>query len=462
LPLSLLWNGFIKILILDDLRVEAKRKIKEWYFWLMRRLLVHTNDNTEIRRLLAMTNAQLFASTVIFGFFSLNVFFGQYALLPIIGSAFAVIVFSFLLVLRGRFDAAKLLLLIFISTSHFVSSSSMGPDAGNILIYFPLLSATFLFFDRKKRWQITVVTVYLSLQMFLLEFTSFKLFDLGLSITRQHNHANYYIILFVSIFLCVLFIYELIEINRASQAKMEILNKKLRRRNRNLSKAIEELDHFVYRASHDMRSPLRSILGLTSIMRLENNVANFPELIDKLEKSTKKLDVYVLEVLDMSRNAKTQVEAKEIDLKSFIWDIFGKLEYMVGNQGIDFDFTCQGERFYSDPGRLQIVLSNLVGNSIKYSKPDKAIVCSLKMRVTVGDDSALFVLEDNGVGISKEHLPHVFDMFYRANEQSDGSGLGLYIVKEVVEKLNGTIGVESEKGEWTRVSLTIPNLNKAA
>jgi signal transduction histidine kinase len=101
-----------------------------------------------------------------------------------------------------------------------------------------------------------------------------------------------------------------------------------------------------------------------------------------------------------------------------------------------------------------------MGNSIKYSKTDTDEVCVLNLNVTVDESKALFVLEDNGQGISKEALPKIFDMFYRANEQSDGSGLGLYIVKEVVERLNGEIRMESEKGEWTKVYLTIPNLSR--
>jgi len=258
----------------------------------------------------------------------------------------------------------------------------------------------------------------------------------------------------------MLFIHELIEINRASQTKMLVLNKKLRKRNKNLVKANEELDNFVYRASHDLRSPLRSILGLASIMRTESNISNMPELIDKLEKSAKRLDTYVLDILDMSRNVKSGIEGIEIPLDTFLRDIFGKLEYMMVGKRIEFNLKCQGVPFYSDPSRLQIVFSNLMGNSIKYSKTDTDEVCVLNLNVTVDESKALFVLEDNGQGISKEALPKIFDMFYRANEQSDGSGLGLYIVKEVVERLNGEIRMESEKGEWTKVYLTIPNLSR--
>ena len=225
-----------------------------------------------------------------------------------------------------------------------------------------------------------------------------------------------------------------------------------------MQKANAELDTFVYKASHDMRSPLRSILGLTHLMRLETVPERVPQYIDLLEKSASKLDSYVLEVLAMSKNAKSEVERKLIDLDPFVWEIYGKLQYMMFERKVDFDLVCKGNKFYSDPNRLQLIVSNLLGNSIKYSKEDKDIICQIQVRIIVEDKEATLVFEDNGQGIDQTAIPKIFDMFYRANTSSDGSGLGLYLVKETVEKLGGKIKINSTLGIGTSVEVRLPNL----
>jgi signal transduction histidine kinase len=116
--------------------------------------------------------------------------------------------------------------------------------------------------------------------------------------------------------------------------------------------------------------------------------------------------------------------------------------------------------FYSAISRLNIIFNNLLSNAIKYADMDKENPM-LEVRVTADDQKAEIRISDNGEGIPEESLTKIFDMFYRASTKGVGSGLGLYIVKEAVEKIQGTIQVQSEPGKGTEFILTIPSLVKS-
>jgi signal transduction histidine kinase len=111
----------------------------------------------------------------------------------------------------------------------------------------------------------------------------------------------------------------------------------------------------------------------------------------------------------------------------------------------------------SDRGRLKVVLNNLVGNSLKYNDANKEEKL-VELKTSYQNNSLVIQVNDNGIGIAEEHQPKIFDMFYRATERSQGSGLGLYIAKETIEKLGGKISLTSKVGQGTNFSVAIPTL----
>jgi signal transduction histidine kinase len=114
--------------------------------------------------------------------------------------------------------------------------------------------------------------------------------------------------------------------------------------------------------------------------------------------------------------------------------------------------------FVSDEKRIQIILNNLLSNSIKYSDQAKSVQ-TINIDVTQTNDGVRIIVEDNGIGIGNESKDRVFTMFYRASEKSYGSGLGLYIIQETIKKLDGSISMESEEGQYTRFIIDLPNQN---
>jgi signal transduction histidine kinase len=231
----------------------------------------------------------------------------------------------------------------------------------------------------------------------------------------------------------------------------------LRRQNEELTKVNRELDNFVYSVSHDIRSPLMSVLGLVNIIQKDDdNLVNREQLFDMMRSSIHRLDGTLLEIIDYSKNARSEISVSEINIKSMLDECYDHLKYMAGANDMIKEVAVQNDvKFYSDAYRLNIIFNNLISNSIKYRDQKKNPF--IKVNVAVDEEFAMITFQDNGIGINAQSLQKIFDMFYRATDHCEGSGLGLYIVKEAVEKLGGKINVESVERQSTRFIIQIPN-----
>lgn len=234
--------------------------------------------------------------------------------------------------------------------------------------------------------------------------------------------------------------------------------RKIEKANVELKKINADLDRFVYSASHDLRAPLNSILGLVDIAKMEGGAESKNQCLDLIKKSIGKLDSFIKDIIDYSRNQRAQLKHELIDFYEEVHEIFNELQYLDGRNVINKVVEIQnGEPFYNDKNRLNIILKNLISNAITYhnygSNP------FIKVKVDIKDNYANIEIEDNGSGIEDKHLEKIFDMFYRATDRGQGSGLGLFIVKETVEKLNGKIEVRSKSGKGTTFVISIPSLN---
>jgi signal transduction histidine kinase len=247
--------------------------------------------------------------------------------------------------------------------------------------------------------------------------------------------------------------------NRQMEAKKKEAEKSLRTQNEKLVKANTELDNFVYSVSHNLRSPLTSVLGLLNLVK--NEKKDLDQTLKKyctmMEHSIHKLDGTLREILDYSRNNRIEVANDKIDVRKLVEQCFDGLQYLEAGE-IRKKIDVIGDPFfYSDAHRLSIILNNIICNAIKYRDLNKA-VAEINIYVEATPVSATIHCHDNGIGIGEEYQPRVFEMFYRATERSDGAGLGLYIVKETVEKLGGTVMINSKIGEGTTLVVTVPNL----
>lgn len=221
-----------------------------------------------------------------------------------------------------------------------------------------------------------------------------------------------------------------------------------------------ELDQIVYRTSHDIRSPLTSVLGLISLIKLEGVPDNLKDYLRQIEVSIQKLDRFVGDMLNFAKANRTNRPPEIIDFELLITNCFEQVKYLPNFDLVAKKVIISGDSqsFKNDFFRLDVIFSNIISNAIKYMNTNQEESFFL-IDIQVYKSLALVKFKDNGIGISKTYLNRVFDMFFRATDKSEGSGLGLYIVKQTVEKLNGSIDIQSVYGHGTEITIGIPSMS---
>lgn len=237
--------------------------------------------------------------------------------------------------------------------------------------------------------------------------------------------------------------------------QMEI-TAKLKNQNDELVKTNKELDRFVYSASHELRGPLASMLGLlqlTSAELSEKRYDQFDMYLKMIGMSVGRLNIIVEEIVNYSINNRTEVRRELVGIKELINKVFDKLSYISGIETVERIVEVeQSHDWYGDKRRLMTILDNLLSNAIFYRNKE-SLHPMVKIKVEVLKTTVVLTVEDNGIGIEPCYHSKIFDMFFRVSSVSQGSGLGLYIVQETLEKLEGTISVSSalDKGSTFKV-----------
>jgi signal transduction histidine kinase len=251
--------------------------------------------------------------------------------------------------------------------------------------------------------------------------------------------------------------------------KLKVLNDDLAAQNRKLAKQEEdlkstleelsernfELDQLMYKTSHDLRSPLSSILGLVNLANLDPS--NYLVYLNKVEGRIKKLDEFIRSMLNYGRVNRGEIHFEEIELERLVQDCIRELDHLENFSAVKTEIRVKkgNQPFKSDLLRMRIIIGNIISNTYKYYNP--IVKSRLKIDATITSTSVQIIFRDNGIGIKREHLRKIFDMFYRATERSQGSGLGMYIVKQAVDKLKGTIQLKSTFGKGTEIKIFLPN-----
>jgi signal transduction histidine kinase len=220
----------------------------------------------------------------------------------------------------------------------------------------------------------------------------------------------------------------------------------------------KELDTFVYKASHDLKGPLASLTGITNVAKLEITDPQAAKYLDMIGDNCHKLNATLTNLLEVTKIKYADVEAGRIDFDRLIEDITDRFAGACEMQGVVLTSVVnQQAEFYSDSYLIFTLLHNLVDNAILYRNP-KASPSFVSIEVSDVAEGVKVVVTDNGQGIEKDVQPKVFDMFFRYNLQSKGSGLGLYVLKNCVDKLSGRVELISEPGVGTDITVVLPSL----
>ncbi|MFZ6012849.1 MAG: sensor histidine kinase [Bacteroidota bacterium] len=224
-----------------------------------------------------------------------------------------------------------------------------------------------------------------------------------------------------------------------------------------LKKTNQELDKFLYSASHDLRAPIASILGLTYLGKVELGEEKARMYMGLIEERIKKLDLVIFDILSLARSKKFELKIETIDLNKLVDETVADVKFNKGAAAITLEYERSDSNvFQSDYSQMKIILSNLMANAVKYHNVAQHYPF-IRIIFRRTNEKVEITVEDNGQGIPKESIPKIFEMFYRASEGTEGTGLGLYIVKEALSKIKGTIFVQSQYGKGSAFTIVLDN-----
>lgn len=217
----------------------------------------------------------------------------------------------------------------------------------------------------------------------------------------------------------------------------------------------KELETFIYKASHDLRAPLASIMGLVNVSKMELKDAASAKYLKMIDSLVQKLDYTLLELVKAMNIKNVEQFNDKIIFKELVSDVLNKFEYFKGysrlQTSVDISFY---NPFFANKPIIETILQNLVENAIKYQNYniDNPF---LKISITEDPKGVKITVEDNGAGMDKAIQSHVFDMYFRGTQSSNGSGLGLYLVKKGVDKLKGEMKLDSAPGRGTTFTIIL-------
>lgn len=358
---------------------------------------------------------------------------------------------------RGHHLAAKLIVLLTGLITVFVFSAQSDFRTDTHFYYVLISLSAFSLFGHESRWvAIGFLTSCLGLfyVSFLTGYSPLPDYQYPESYVRSNQLINFTIALATS----GVIIYYTVRLNHYSE---EVLNRKqaeITAQNEALTKTNAELDRFVYSASHDLRAPLASVLGLIHISRRSGDMREIQQYLDMMSERVNRLDEFIHEIIDFARNSRTDVHRDEVYVQQMVSQVLDSLRATVASRPIDFYIDIPDDLcFRTDLARLTVILNNLIGNAIKYHDATK-LRPFVRIAATRAESGYAITVKDNGIGIAREHQARVFDMFYRASDRSKGSGLGLYIVKESVHKLQGAVHVKSQVGVGSTFTVELPDV----
>ncbi|WP_169788183.1 PAS domain S-box protein [Rufibacter tibetensis] len=249
----------------------------------------------------------------------------------------------------------------------------------------------------------------------------------------------------------------------ATQQELQNMNTELTQKNADLERTNADLDNFVYTASHDLKSPIANLQGLVKALQEELHdlgtetepVAPLLLMIEKAIIRFKNTIDELTEISKIQKRVETSQEMVNLDDLVEEFKIVNAEQIFTSRATITTQVTAAPAICFSKKN-LRSVLYNLISNSIKYRHPDRAPEVRVSTS-TYGENGVSISIEDNGLGIEEHHLSQIFGMFKRVHQHVDGSGVGLYIVKRIVENAGGEISVRSKVGEGTTFEIRLPN-----
>ncbi|MBS1952146.1 MAG: HAMP domain-containing histidine kinase [Bacteroidetes bacterium] len=349
----------------------------------------------------------------------------------------------------GKYNQANL---IFLSVLIFILYGFADNDESRtgVSVYFIIYALIALTLCGREQLRLGLLFSFLAFAgFFLAYFVDLPHLIQAAKYADQYITFSFVINFVVTFLVSVLLIFFSLDINYQTEQELSLNNQLLLKTNR-------ELDRFVYSASHDLRAPLSSLLGLIELTQRSTDPEELKYCLKLMRIRVKDLDAFINEIIDYSRNTRQELRPENFNLLELVKEATDGLKFGLGMEDIFIKYEITPDLIiHTDRSRLKVILNNLIGNALKYSKHNEKEQV-VKVIAKKENQKLTITIEDNGIGIEEIHLPKIFDMFYRASEKSHGSGLGLYIVKETLERLSGKISVSSIPNQGSVFNVEIP------
>jgi signal transduction histidine kinase len=381
-------------------------------------------------------------------YFTFDLIFGNYETLPVFATAIFFLGLSLFIHRQGDHYLANYFLLPTINITVYLFAASESPSASTFIFFISNSVAAFAVFNYKQRLLSILFAVSTYVLFVLAYFIDFSI------LPKRGFHEdmllfNVVVNFSVALPVTVMSVYLLISLNHYNALQLV-------RSNEQLTKTNAELDRFVYSTSHDLRAPLTSLMGLINIADRTTDPQETRKYFNMMKDRVHSLDKFIKDITDYSRNNRLEISREKVKLSELAYEVWESLKFTPEAEKIVFQIDIPDNvTVESDKNRLKVIMSNLISNAIRYHDERKEQQY-IRLRVQVHGRVFYLKVEDNGQGIAPEYHNKIFDMFYRANEQSKGSGLGLYIVKEALMKLSGSIHLESAPGVGSVFTVKLP------
>jgi two-component system CheB/CheR fusion protein len=241
----------------------------------------------------------------------------------------------------------------------------------------------------------------------------------------------------------------------ASTAELKLAKEQLVLTNKNLSRTNVDLDNFVYTASHDLRSPIHSIQGLLGLLNQSlggDTDTSTGKLLELMDTSLVKLLGVMNDLTEITRLQKdSEEEGESIPVREILADVMGELSEQVAASDARIHVGIETPDLFYTRKNLRSILYNLLSNAIKYRSPERVPEIQLTFRTT--DQDSVLVVSDNGLGLKPGQLRKLFSLYQRFHNHVEGTGVGLYLIKRIVENNGGCIGVTSQEGRGTTFTI---------
>jgi signal transduction histidine kinase len=356
---------------------------------------------------------------------------------------------------HGKFMAAKILLILTINTLVLFLISRMPLGMG-FYLYSTCITIGILIAIGYERMKLAALLALGSALAFLLVMSISPTDPEASGSDADFVYKNLMITFFVSGTANATMIFYLLRDNFLYEQMLIRKDNDLLTKNKQLEAANVKLDRFFYSTSHDLRAPLNSMQGLVQLMEMSNDIKELHSYANLLKGRVHNMDNFIKKFSEYAKSSRQEITVETINLRQFVMDNLDNLIFF-GHSDRVRRIVDIPERLVieTDSIRLQTVLGNLFSNAIKYHDYSKA---APYLRVGYQEVRGRHCIEvsDNGIGMSTNDLDRIFGMFFRVNHDIEGTGLGLFIVKEALERIGGTIEVSSEPGVGTRFTVSLP------